>query len=251
MANIKVALRNALLPSLALLVSTTVLAKLQINKLGESTYLTEQHGTFTAIQNIGQARVLSSVGLQGLSSSKLWLDFVQYMGGEEGKNQGFQHSPMLLKQVTSLEPRFLRPYTFVVSALGIRAGDPETGREILEHGTNHITPDWNDQSFRLPFQLALLNFLFLGDEEGGRDAYYLAADRYEQSYGVSASVWRDLGDSLYQNPRSERAQFNMWRLVYSTTFDEEVKQRAYERLSQLGTVETMPDGTINLIPPEG
>ena len=222
---------------------------LQTHKIRRDSSSLPTDNNLTFRQDLISSRLLSRMGLQGLASSKLWIDFIQYYGGQQGEDSGFKYSYDYLQSISEIEPRFINPYLVVVSALGFRSGNPEPGQEILMRGLDYITPDWNEDSYRLPFQLAILNFLFLGDQEGGRDAYYLAAERYERSHGESAEQWRELGDSLYQNPRSARSQFNIWHQIYTTSMDEEVKGQAYERLLELGNLETMPDGSKRLIPP--
>ncbi|MGK7913842.1 MAG: tol-pal system YbgF family protein [Synechococcus sp.] len=201
-----------------------------------------------ATQSIGISNSLDTIGYKGLGSSYLWLNFIQYFGSGGGSD-GSKQSANYLNALSQIEPRFIHTYTTAMSAVAFRAGDPESAIEILETGIEHITPDWSDASFRVPFQLAIIHFLFQGDFEAARDNFYLAAERYKSQNQQAATLWRDLGDSLEQNPDSRRARFNIWQQVYNVSSDEDVRAHAYTQLVNLGEQESLPDGSVRIIPP--
>ena len=242
-------LASSFFPVTTLIISSLSFIMLEIELMKGDNIRQTGNSSSQQISNIAFSNGLSRIGLSGFSSSKLWLDFVQYIGEENSKDEGFRYSTNYLQSISNIEPRFISPYLIAVSALGFRTGRPEVAKELLERGILHIPPELNEHSFRIPFHLATVNFLFLGDNVGGRDAYYLAAERYEQNYGESANQWRELGDNLQNNPRSSLVQFNVWHQVYKSSLDAEVKRIAYNRLLELGSLETTPDGEIKIIPP--
>ncbi|MEM9008401.1 MAG: hypothetical protein AAGE59_33440 [Cyanobacteria bacterium P01_F01_bin.86] len=192
---------------------------------------------------------LKNLGLNGLSSSLLWLDFVQYYGSVERQVTGYQLSDMYLTLMTESEPRFTKPYDIATSALAFRSAQPERALEILNHGLNHVSPEISPSAYILPFEAGTISFLYLGDGDGGRRNYQLAADWFEESTGESAQHWRDIGNRLFENPRSRRVQFDVWSHAYNVNPDPDAREFILARLAELGEVRRYPDGRVNVLPP--
>ena len=194
-------------------------------------------------------RPLNHLGYQGLSASLLWLDFIQYYGSSARLQNGYVLADDFLTQITESEPRFTRPYNIVTSALAFRSARPERALEIIEHGMNHVSPQVTPSAYILPFEAGTISFLYLGDGERGRRNYKLAADWFEASSGESAQHWRDIGDRLYDNPRSRRVQFDVWMHAYNVNPDPDAREFILSRLAELGEVRRNPDGRVEVLPP--
>ncbi|MGK7908348.1 MAG: hypothetical protein AB4040_14155 [Synechococcus sp.] len=195
------------------------------------------------------ARVGSSLGYRGLTASNLWLSFIQYYGHEARQEVGYAYVSDFFESIVESEPRFVDAYFLASSAVAIRSGEPDNAVNILEKGLATVTPDWYGDAYRIPHQLASLNFLYLGDVQKSREYYYQAADWYEATYADSRQGWRALGNNIANNPRSKLAQFNAWMQSFQVNPDPEIQDYILEKLGELGEVNRLPDGSIQIIPP--
>ena len=195
------------------------------------------------------AEIGKAVGYRGLTASSLWLSFIQYYGDEARREVGYSHASDYLESIVDSEPRFVDAYFLASSAIGYRSSAPESAASLLETALNTVNPDWYGKAYRIPHQLAGLNFLFLGNEQKSRDYYYQAAEWYETTHEDSRQGWRDLANKIANNPRSKRAQFNAWMQSYQVNPDPEIQDYILQKLDELGEVKRLPDGTIQILPP--
>ncbi len=199
-------------------------------------------------QRLATAQVLGRLGFASVAASQIWLDFVQYFGHEDRATLSYRWVQAYLETITQLDPQFIEPYTYALPALAMKAADPAAAVALLDFGIGHMTPETNPTAFRLPWQAAVINFLFVGDLELARDRYYLAADWLE-AVGQPGDGLRSLGDRLLENPRSRLVRFNTWAGVFNSTADPEIRQIALAEMTQLGEARQNADGTWELIPP--
>ncbi|MEN9203171.1 MAG: hypothetical protein Q6J46_07180 [Thermostichus sp. DG02_2_bins_29] len=201
-------------------------------------------------RNLALANVLGWLGYRNLAASWLWLELIQYYGDGPARTlTGYGLAYDYFDHMTRLDPNFFLGYRLSSLVLAYRAGQPEQAIEILDRGIQHFTPETNPDAWRLYVDRALLNFLFLGDAEAGRDDYYQAAAWREQ-VGLPGEDFRQLGDNIARSPLSRRARFDVWMSVFNSSADHDTRLFVLEQLTQLGTVlETLPTGEIKILPP--
>ncbi len=199
------------------------------------------------------ARGLGLMGYRNLAASWLWLDFIQYMGDTPARAElGYALAADYLKQITDQDPFFFPAYLYATYALAFQSAQPEIAVDILETGTQFITPENNPNAFSLYFRAAIIYFLFLGEEEAAREAFYNAADWYEAAGHGSAQGMREVGDNIINNPLSKNVRFSTWLYAYRTTSEAETRELILEELNQLGTVRVDPETgeLLEVIPPQ-
>jgi len=201
-------------------------------------------------RNIALANALGWLGYRNLGASWLWLELIQYYGDGPGRTlTGYGLAYDYFDHMTRLDPQFFLGYRLSSLVLAYRAGQPEQAIEILDRGLQQFTPATNPDAWRLYVDRALLNFLFLGDAEAGRNDYYQAAAWREQ-VGLPGDDFRQLGDNIARSPLSRRARFDAWMSVFNSTTDRDTRIFVLEQLAQLGTVlQTLPTGEIEILAP--
>lgn len=201
-------------------------------------------------RNIALANTLGWLGYRNLGASWLWLELIQYYGDAPARAQtGYGLAYDYFDHMLRLDPRFFLGYRLSSLVLAYRAGQPEKAVEILDRGLQQFNPQNNPDAWRLYVDRALLNFMFLGDAEAGRNDYYQAAAWREQ-VGLPGDEFRQLGDNIARSPLSRRVQFDVWLSVYNSTTDRDTRLFVLEQLVQLGTVlQTLPTGEIEILPP--
>lgn len=240
--------RNSVAPVLICLAATASSAALQWLQINSSDKNIQAN--HSGPQGPGLTADLgNAVGYQGFTASSLWLSFIQYYGDDARREVGYSSTSDYLESIVESEPRFVDAYFLASSAVAIRSGRPGNAVNLLEKALDAIKPDWYSDAYRIPHQLGGLNFLYLGDEQKSQEYYYQAADWYEAVYEDSRQGWRELANNIANNPRSKRAQFNAWMQSYQVNPDPEIKDYILEKLGELGEVNRLPDGSIQIIPP--
>ncbi len=199
-------------------------------------------------QRLATAQVLGQLGFGSVAASQIWLDFIQYFGHEDRDTVGYDWVQAYLETMTRLDPQFMEPYSYALPALAMQAAQPQAAVELLDFGAMQMSPATHASAFRLPWQAAIINFLFIGDLALARDRFYLAADWLEMT-GRPGDSLRGLADRIIENPRSRLVRFNTWAGVFNSTADPDIRQIALAEMTELGEVRQNPDGTWDLIPP--
>ncbi len=201
-------------------------------------------------RNIALANTLGWLGYRNLGASWLWLELIQYYGDAPARAQtGYGLAYEYFDHMLRLDPSFFLGYRLSSLVLAYQAGQPEKAIEILDRGLRQFNPQNNPDAWKLYVDRALINFMFLGDAEAGRNDYYQAAAWREQ-VGLPGDDFRQLGDNIARSPLSRRSRFDVWLSVFNATSDQDTRLLALEQLAQLGTVlRTLPTGEIEILPP--
>ncbi len=207
-----------------------------------------------AQQTIAMATAIARLGYDNLGASWLWLDSIQYRGNDNRPAVGYDLMYPYFDTITDLDPRFLTAYLSGSNTLAFIAAQPRQARQLLEKGIESLSPDSTPEAYRLHIQLGLIEFLLLDNREEGRDAYYEAADWYEEAglgSAEAANAWRALADRFVDSPFIEAVQFKVWSDLYGSVQDTELRQIILrDHLARLGTVQQRPDGSVDIIPPQ-
>ncbi|MFS8776927.1 hypothetical protein [Synechococcus sp. W70.1] len=201
-------------------------------------------------RNIALANTLGWLGYRNLGASWLWLELIQYYGDARARAQtGYGLAYEYFDHMLRLDPSFFQGYRLSSLVLAYWAGQPEKAIEILDRGLQQFTPQNNPDAWRLYVDRALINFMFLGDAEAGRNDYYQAAAWREQ-VGLPGDDFRQLGDNIARSPLSRRSRFDVWLSVFNATSDRDTRLFALKQLAQLGRVlRTLPTGEVEILPP--
>ncbi|MGQ9837808.1 MAG: hypothetical protein ACUVRV_07520 [Cyanobacteriota bacterium] len=248
--SLKNTLKNTLPAVLGLLLCGGILLQLQLPMLARINLGELENAEARKDRNIALANVLAWLGYRNLAASWLWLELIQYYGDSSARTlTGYGLAYDYFDHMTRLDPNFFLGYRLSSFVLAYRAGQPEQALEILNRGLQHFTPETNPGAWRLYVDRALLNFLFLGDADAGRNDYYQAAAWREQ-VGLPGDDFRQLGDMIARSPLSRRVRFDVWMSVFNSTTDRDTRIFVLQQLAQLGTVrQILPTGEIEILPP--
>lgn len=184
-------------------------------------------------------RRLPAFGYDNLVANWSFLNFLQYFGDVEVREQlGYRLSPEFFEVIVDRDPRFLTPYLYMSSSTSISAAMPERTVEIISRGLAAMTPDIPENGYLVWRNKALDQLLFLGDGEGARQSFEMAADWADQSDDPSAAnvaqLSRQTAAFLAQNPSSREAQISGWMQIASHAVDDTTFDLALTRLEGLG-----------------
>lgn len=194
-------------------------------------------------------------GYQNVLADWVFLRFLQYFGDEPVRNRtDYRLSPDYFEVILKKDPYFSLAYLFMTNSTSVYAGMPERAIEITEAGLAHLTPQVPPDSFYIWRRKGVDELIFLGDAEAARQSYLTAAEWAEAS-GLPetervAAISRQTAAFLANNPDSRLAQFSAWGTVLSTAQDDLTREKAVERIEDLGgQVLKNPDGSFQVLPP--
>ncbi|HIK46828.1 MAG TPA: hypothetical protein IGR64_18430 [Leptolyngbyaceae cyanobacterium M65_K2018_010] len=180
-----------------------------------------------------------SFGFDNLVADWTFLNFLQYFGDAEVRNQvGYRVSPEFFEVIVAKDPRFILPYLFLSTSTSLFAGQPERAVAMMQQGIQAMTPTLPAGGYRVWRYLGIDQLLFLGDGEAAQLSFETAADWADQSMepeaAAVAEASRQTAAFLAQNPASKAAQISAWIQVINLAVDEQVQRIAIERIQALG-----------------
>lgn len=181
-------------------------------------------------------RRMPTFGYDNMIANWTFLNFLQYFGNMEVRGQlGYRLSPEFFEVIVDRDPRFFMPYLYMSSSISIYSGMPERTVEIMDRGLAVMTPQIPENSYFVWRNKAIDQLLFLGDSEGARQSFEIAADWADQSNDPDvAQLSRQTAAFLAQNPSSREAQISGWIQVATNAVDDITFDLAIERLESLG-----------------
>ncbi len=191
-------------------------------------------------------------GFDNLLADWAFLGFVQYFGDREARQRtNHELSADYFDIVLSRDPRFVLAYTFLSTSVSQYAGQPERAIDIMNANVSRMTPNAPADSFFVWRQKGIDELLFLGDAEAARTSFETAADWADQSTlpgsENTAVISRQTAEFLAQNPDSVLAQIGAWVLVLQNAVDDQTRQRARDRIEDLGgEIIPNPDGSFTI-----
>ena len=233
---------------------TTNLQSTQIKKISENTltkkaYLKQQKRKKIQLFFIKKA---SSFGFENLVADWTMLQFLQYFGDSEARNQtGYSLSSDYLEVITQNDPRFTLAYLIISPASSMFAGTPERTVELMNRGLEYMTPDLPKAHFVWLYK-GIDEILFLGDLQKARKSYLKASEWAEiKEDEFIAKSANDTVKFLRTKPDIRQAQVGVWFMVWNNTKDDRIRQLAEAKIESIGgELKVYPDGRVEAIPPK-
>ncbi|XGB40992.1 MAG: hypothetical protein LVS60_11410 [Nodosilinea sp. LVE1205-7] len=179
------------------------------------------------------------LGYANLVADWTFLNFLQYFGDAALRNRvGYRISPEFFEVIVEKDPRFIEPYLFLSASTSIFAGAPERSVALMTKGSQAMTPTVPVGSYRLWRYRGLDQLLFLGDGQGARQSFQIAAAwasvSPEPEAVAVAQTCRQTAAFLATNPTSRSAQISAWVQVINLAVDPQVRKIAVDRIQALG-----------------
>ena len=232
-------------PTVLILGLGTMVAQLQSHRLGQQLSppeytLWQRHQEEQRTQaQLDLMERLPSLGYDNLVAGWSFLNFLQYFGDTEARQQGgYGLSPEFFEVMVAKDPLFVHPYLFLSTSVSLFAGQPERSVALMAQGSQAMTPTLPPGGYRLWRYLGIDQLLFLGQGRAAQQSFQTAAlwaDQSDQPEAVSvAEASRQTAAFLAQNPASQAAQISAWVQVLNLAVDEQVQQRAIGEIKRLG-----------------
>lgn len=180
-----------------------------------------------------------ALGFDNLVADWTFLNFLQYFGNIDVRRQaGYSVSPEFFEVIVNKDPRFVNPYLFLSTSTSLFAGQPERAVDLMQQGTAAMTATVPEGGYRVWRYKGIDQVLFLGDGDGARQSFLIAAAWADQStepeaaYVAEAS--RQTAAFLAENSASKAAQISAWIQVINLAIDPQVQNIAVERIQALG-----------------
>ena len=184
-------------------------------------------------------QTIPSFGFDNLIADWTFLKFLQYFGDDEARNvTGYNLSADYFDIVTRRNPRWVEIYPFLSVAVSYYQAKPEIAVQLIERGTNVLSPQIDPQAWRVWRNKGLDELLLLGDTTESARSHEMAADWVEGTPEGKklAPMFRATADFLRRDPDSIPVRFAAWSAVYAQTNDKFVRMRARQALVKLGAV---------------
>ncbi len=214
----------------------------------------QRQETKTRVQ-LSLIKSLPSFGFKNLVANWYYIDFLQYFGDTEARNQaGYGAAIDYFDLILDRDPRFLYAYYYLSNTASIYAGQPEKSVELMDRGLKSFSPRVPDRGYFAWRLKAVDELLFLGRVPDARRSMLTAAEwarQYPDSEGQNvARISQNTANYLARNPNSKQAQFDAWNMVLTGAVDESVMKRAIVEIRSLGgKVTTSADGQFKVEAP--
>ncbi len=239
-------MRNKNIASLILLLSISIfstgityLQKINLNKIqsqDKQNYFQEET-SLRATLNI--QKKIPSFGLSNLVANWNLLQFIQYFGDGEAREQtGYSLVPDYFEIIVNHDPRFIKAHLIISSANSIYAGQPHKTVAFLDKSLQFISPENFPYASYIWTYKGVDELLFLGNTKAAQNSYKTAAKwaemRGDKIGKQIAARNRETANFLATNPDSTKAQISAWSMILSNASDEKTRSYALEQLKNLG-----------------
>jgi len=243
----------------ALLLGLAALQRQRLSALQTSTTTSanfEQQDRATA-SALNLAQKMPTFGFNNLVADWAFLQFLQYFGDSEVRaTAGYDLSADFFRVIIPKDPFYRYFYLFLSGSVSNFAGQPDQAVALMAQGLEQLTPTLPPDSFYIWRYRGVDELLYLGDGVAAQTSFQAAADWARQSPHPDAEFIaansQGTADFLALNPVSKQAQANAWLSVLANAFDDATRQRAIDRIEELGgTVTISESGGISLqMPPD-
>lgn len=188
---------------------------------------------------LSMLRQLPSFGFENLLADWVFLDFLEYFGDDEARDQsGYGLSPQYFELITQRNPRFVQVYPFLSSSVSYQLGQPKLALEMMRRGAKSLSPAMDAQAFQIWRFMSLDQLLLLGDTKGAIQSLETAADWVEGTpYAAYQDRFRQTAEFLRQDPDSKVIRVSAWAEVYqraAAVGDQKTQERAKKEILALG-----------------
>ena len=173
-----------------------------------------------------------SLGYDSLLANLYWTRAVQYYGGKQrDRDPNFELLSPLLDLTTSLDPNLLVAYKFGAMFLAEPpprgAGRPDLAVALILRGIVANPDDW-----RLWHDLGFIYYWDMKDYEKASQAY-----RQGSKHPKARDWMRVMAAKIAQEGGSRETSRFLWREIYESTKDPNIRKNALDHLSGLKTEE--------------
>lgn len=171
----------------------------------------------------------ASLGLNNFIADILWIQTIQYYGG--GDPQGkYRKLPEILDTLTSVDPKFAYPYSFGLLILP-GEGFVKEAVALGEKGMKspNVKGDWE-----IPYYLGLTEHFYAKDHIKAAKYLQIAADR-----PGAPDITKLMAGIYYQKANDKTTAYNLYVVVYKTTKNKYVKERAKAYLDHMQLIFAM------------
>jgi len=221
--------RKTSLIAAAVLVASLTLAAIMVAPL-QRVHDSGSGGDSRDVLYMPSARAIRamSLGYTGLAADIYWTRAVQYFGqGHREGNAGYPLLAPLLDLATDLDPKMTVAYQygsiFLVPPPPAGAGEPDKAVALVEKGIRTNPNNW-----RLYLSLGFIHYQFRHDITAAAAAFERGSQvpaAHPSLKILAAIVTREGGD--------EQKYAFIWRAIYETTEDKEIKKNAADHLAAL------------------
>lgn len=200
-------------------------------------------------------RKTPSFGFDNLIANWVFLDFIQYYGDFIARDKiGHILCPDYFRLIVDRDPRFIRAYLFLAPATSLFAGRPDLSVAFMTQGLKYINPK-QPLSYQVWTYKAIDQLLFLGDTEGAKRSYQMAAqwasqfpDQTSQYIATSSA---QTAQFLSTNPDSTRVRVSAWAMIFGNSRDQQTRDLARKNIEGLGGKIIITPTTLTVkMPPE-
>jgi hypothetical protein len=180
-----------------------------------------------------------SFGFKNLIADWSFVQFLQYFGDDEARGRiGYGDSARYLSVVIHHDPYLRDFYVFLSGSSTIFAGKPEETVQVMSEGLNQLRVQRAPDSYYIWRYKGTDELLFLNDGKAAQKSFEMAANWALQSAGEEATmvaqVSQQTAQFLAENPGSHLAQINAWGSILTTALDNQTRNRAIEKIRELG-----------------
>jgi hypothetical protein len=229
------------------LLSYGTIVQLQLSRLSQldrkasqppskADYLREEQQTQASLKLLAK---LPTFGFDNLVANWSFLNFIQYFGDDQARDQtGYRITPNFFQVIVDRDPRFLAMYPYLSASVSLYGGQPQQTVRLLQQGINAIPPTMQSEAYFLWQAKATDELLFLGKTQDARHSYEMAASWASQSntpqMQAIAQRSRQTAQFLATNPDSRRARVGSWYNILTNAIDDPTRQLAAKQIQALG-----------------
>jgi len=205
--------------------------------------------------NLNLWKKLPSFGYGNLIADWALLSFIQYYGDDDARDAtGYLLSPEYLEIIIKNDPKFISAYLILSPAISINAALPNRTVELLTEGLKHLSPQQPDANYVWLYR-GVDQILFLGDVEGAKQSYSMAAKWAKESGNPNLAILAKANEEtvkyLTKHPQSKKVRIQAWMLVLSNSNYLKTRQFALKKILELGgRIVVLPNGQMKLTLPK-
>jgi len=199
-------------------------------------------------------------GFNNMIANFTFLQFLQYFGDDVARNDfqtGYSLSPRYFENIITRDPRFVSTYLYLSSSVSMFAGVPEQAIAIYGKGAESLNPDIQPESYVVWRYKATDQLLFMGDVQGARTSYLMAAEWSERAARTGKKLIDDpkqVAESsrqsalwLSEDRDLSKAQIAAWSMVLKNAVDKKTIEIVAKQLDRLGMKIDIRDGALVVI----
>ena len=206
--------------------------------------------------NLQVLKKIPSFGFKNLVADWTFLQFLQYFGDDQARNQtGYRLSPEYFDVIVNSDPLYPNIHHFITTSVSIYSVMPEKSVALVDKILESMTPQLPKTSYYTWRSKAIDELLFLGDSKAAQESFIIASQwaslhNDEESQNVARNSYQT-AQFLENNPDSKNAQISAWTTILGNAVDEHSREIAINKIEELGAkIEVNSNGQMMIIPPQ-